>query len=425
MQSGYLDKRPFPGIKKSSIRLLTRNRMTQAGSCPKGRSMRLLFFLDNRCNKCTLAMNNDDKIYITKSRMPDEDFFFRQCRDIFKSAWITNNGNYVRKLEYSLSAYLGIPHLLACNNGMTALMLALQCAGLAGKKVAVTPYTYVATLSALLWIGCEPVFIDIDPDSLCLSPDLLRNRLKKEPDIAGVLPVHIYGLACDVEALESICKEYGQTVIYDAAQAFGSKYKGKSLLDYGDYSICSFHATKIFHTAEGGCVVSHNAEAHKALSLARAFGHINDDHYSLGINAKMSELHAALGLSLLPGTDEEIARRKELYAIYDQALDGLPLKYPSVCEGLEWNNAYYPILLPDEESRVRVETALSVQNIIPRRYFYPALNTLPYLKEEWRISCPVAEDVARRVLCLPGYSDLSNEYIYRIAASINYELHRS
>ncbi len=350
-------------------------------------------------------------VYVTKSRMPDEETFFRYCQDIFKSSQITNNGKYVHKLEYSLSAYLGVSHLLVCNNGTTSLMLALQCAGLAGKKVAVTPYTYVATLSALLWLGCEPVFIDIDPESLCLSPDLLRDRLKEEPDIAGVLPVHVYGLACDVESLESICKENGIVLIYDAAQAFGSRYKGKSLLDYGDYSICSFHATKIFHTAEGGCVISHSAEAHKKLSLARAFGHINDDHYSLGINAKMSELHAALGLSLLAETDEEIARRKELHDIYDQALDGLPLRRPAIRDGLEWNNAYYPILLPDEESRSRVEKALSAQGIIPRRYFYPALNTLPYVKNEWRVSCLVAEETVKRILCLPMYGELREEDI--------------
>ncbi len=357
-------------------------------------------------------------IYVTKSRMPKEEIFFRYCQDIFKSSQITNNGQFVHKLEYSLSAYLGVSHLLVCNNGTTALMLALQCAGLAGKKVAVTPYTYVATLSALLWLGCEPVFIDIDPDSLCLSPDLLRERLKKEPDIAGVLSVHVYGLACDIECLESICKEYGIVLIYDAAQAFGSRYKGKSLLDYGDYSICSFHATKIFHTAEGGCVVSHNVEAQKNLFLARAFGHINDDHYSLGINAKMSELHAALGLSLLAGTDEEIAQRKELQNIYDTALDGLPLKRPTIRDGLEWNHAYYPILLPDEESRVRVERRLSAQGITPRRYFYPSLNTQPYLKGAWKTACPVAEDATKRVLCLPIYGELSPNHIERISMSI-------
>lgn len=354
--------------------------------------------------------------------MPDEECFFQHCRNIFKSSWITNNGQYVRNLERSLISWLDVPYLIVCNNGTTALMLALQCAGLAGKKVVVTPYTYVATLSALLWLGCEPVFVDIDPDTLCLSPDLLEHQLRQDSDIAGVLPVHIYGLACDVESLDAICREYGALLIYDAAQAFGSRYKGRSLLDYGDYSICSFHATKIFHTGEGGCVVSHSAESHKALSLARAFGHINDTHYSLGINGKMSELHAAMGLSLLPGTAEEITRRGEVRMLYDAALKGLPLQRPAICEGLDWNSAYYPVLLPDEDSRLRVEQALKEHGIHPRRYFYPALNTLPYLKEKWRISCPVAEDAARRVLCLPMYGELPEEHIKRIAQCVQKSL---
>lgn len=360
----------------------------------------------------------DEYLYITKSRMPDEKLFLRQCVDICESSRFTNNGRYVRKLERSLGDYLGINHILACNNGTTALMLALQCAGLAGKKVALTPYTYVATLSALLWLGCEPVFVDIDPDSLCLSPELLRQRLRKEPDIAGVLPVHIYGMACDVESLEAICREHGAVLIYDAAQAFGSRYKGKSLLDYGDYSVCSFHATKIFHTAEGGCVVSRDAKTYEALSLARAFGHINDEHHRPGINGKMSELHAALGLALLDGTNEEIERRKRLYAAYGEALADLNPVRPVALEGLEWNHAYYPVLLPNEESRARVEQASAARKIRLRRYFYPALNTLPYLNPAWRTPCPAAEDAARRVLCLPMYGELEQKDIERVSLSL-------
>lgn len=358
-------------------------------------------------------------IYVTKTRLPEPEAFSRLCKDIFQRVWLTNNGQCVRELEHSLTEYLGVSHVLACNNGTTALMLAIQCAGLAGKKVAVTPYTYVATLSALLWLHCIPVFVDIDPDTLCLSPELLRKRFQQEPDIAGVLPVHIYGLACGVESLGAICREYEAVLIYDAAQAFGSRYRGQSLLEYGDYSICSFHATKVFHTAEGGCVVSHSADAHKALSLARAFGHINDTHYSLGINGKMSELHAAMGLSLLPGTDAEIARRKELRAMYNAVLDDLPLKRPAIRHGLDWNNAYYPILLPDEACRVRVEQALAVRNIYPRRYFYPALNTLPYLNAAWRTVCPVAEDVAQRILCLPMYGDIWDDAMARTAQALH------
>lgn len=357
-------------------------------------------------------------IYVTKTRLPELKTFSRLCGEIFQRAWVTNNGQCVQELECALAKYLGVSHVLACNNGTMALMLAIHCAGLAGKKVAVTPYTYVATLSALLWLHCVPVFVDIEPDTLCLSPELLRKRFQKEPDIAGVLPVHIYGMACDVEGLDAVCREYGAVLIYDAAQAFGSRYNGKSLLEYGDYSICSFHATKIFHTAEGGCVVSHSSEAHKALSLSRAFGHINDTHYSLGINGKLSELHAAMGLSLLPGTDEEIARCKEVRAMYDSALEGLPLQRPSLRDGLDWNNAYYPVLLPDEECCVRVGQTLKKHGIHPRRYFYPALNTLPYLQEEWRVPCPVAEDTARRVLCLPMYGEMDFESVVRISASL-------
>ena len=370
-------------------------------------------------------MTMQHPIYVTKTRLPKPKAFSRLCVEIFQRAWITNNGQCVQELERALAAYLGVSHVLACNNGTMALMLAIQCAGLAGKKVAVTPYTYVATLSALLWLHCIPVFVDIEPDTLCLSPELLHKRFEKESDIAGVLPVHIYGLACDVENLDTICREYGAVLIYDAAQTFGSRYHGKSLLEYGDYSICSFHATKIFHTAEGGCVVSHSAEAHKALSLARAFGHINDTHYSLGINSKMSELHAAMGLSLLPGTDAELARRKEVRAMYDAALQGLPLQHPALREGLDWNSAYYPVLLPDEECRVRVEQVLKEHDIHPRRYFYPALSTLPYLKEEWRAPCPLAEDAARRVLCLPMYGGLNSKDIQQVASYIDSALYGS
>ena len=356
-------------------------------------------------------------IHVVKTRLPEMQSFMQRCEGIFQRAWITNHGQCVQELERALGAYLNLPHVLLCNNGTTALMLAIHCAGLAGKKVAVTPYTYVATLSALLWLGCEPVFIDIDPDTLCLSPGLLRQRFQKEPDIAGVLPVHIYGLACDVESLAAICREHGATLIYDGAQAFGSRYQGKSLLDYGDYSICSFHATKIFHTAEGGCVVAHSAQAHEALALARAFGHIGDTHYSLGINGKMSELHAALGLSLLPGTDAEIKRRGELVRSYDAALEGLALIRPSQRAGMQWNYAYYPILLPNEACRARVAQALEAHGIYSRRYFYPALNTLPYV-QAWQTACPVAEDAAQRVLCLPMYGGLCSEDIAQIAACV-------
>lgn len=363
-------------------------------------------------------MTTKPPIYVTRTRLPEPEAFTMRCQEIFQRAWLTNNGNCVQELEKVLQQYLGVKYLLSCNNGTTALMLAVWCAGLAGKKVAVTPYTYVATLSALLWLGCTPVFVDVDPDTLCMSPRTLHGLVQAQPDIAGVMPVHIYGLACDVDKIASICRENEAVIIYDGAQAFGSVYKGKSLLDYGDYSICSFHATKIFHTAEGGCVISHSAETFRALSLARAFGHNNDDHYSIGINGKMSELHAAIGLCLLPGTAAEREHRKEIHAIYNAALAGLPLQRPAIPPSLEWNHAYYPILLPDETCRLQVENSLIAANIRPRRYFYPALNTLPYLRDAWKTPCPVAEDAAKRVLCLPMYQGLHQEDIKTVAEII-------
>ena len=357
----------------------------------------------------------DDAVLVTRTSVPEFAAFSVMLQEIFASGWLTNDGKWVRQLESALSDYLGCPQLIVCNNGTTALMLALHCAGLRGKKVAVTAYTYVATLSAILWMGCTPVFVDVDPQTLRMSPDSLARAFANHPDIAGVLPVHIYGLACDDQALSALCREHHAALIYDAAHAFGSTYQGHSLLDFGDYSICSFHATKLFHTVEGGCVVAHSEQAREKLTLARAFGHRGDTHYTLGINAKMSELHAAMGLCLLPRIATEIAQRRALHAVYDEALAGVPLLRPRSAAGLDWNYAYYPVLLPDGAALKRVFASLAAENIHPRRYFYPALTTLPYV-QQWQRPCPVAEDVARRMLCLPLYGGLPAQTARHIAA---------
>lgn len=358
----------------------------------------------------------NDPVYVTCTRTPLLEDYSSRLISIFNSAWFTNGGPCVQKLEIELREYLDIPFLLLCNNGTTALMLALQSAGLAGKKVALTPYTYVATLSALLWMGCTPVFVDVDSHNLCLSPELLRQAFLREPDIAGVVPVQVYGLPCDMERLAAECQEFGATLIYDAAQSFGSRYGGKSLLAYGDYSICSFHATKVFHTAEGGCIVCHSEEELSKLELARSFGHRDDTHIALGINAKLSELHAALGSLLLPGTEEEIEKRRNLVNAYDTSLSGLPLTHPVRTDG--WNYAYYPVLLPDESFVALAIEALGNAKIYPRRYFYPSLNILNYLRPEWRAPCPVSEDAATRVLCLPLYGNMPLDVVERTAITL-------
>jgi dTDP-4-amino-4,6-dideoxygalactose transaminase len=335
---------------------------------------------------------------------------------VLASGSLTNNGSCCRKLEQELAARLHAPYLALCSNGTLALQLALHAAGLAGKQVMTTPFTYVATVSAMLWVGCDVVFADIDEETLCLDPASVTERMT--PDTEGLLPVHVYGNICDVDALADIAGQSGAKlpVIYDAAQCFGSVFRGESVLAYGDYAVCSFHATKVFHTVEGGCVIAHTPEALEALTLLRACGHKGDEHILLGINAKLSEVHATVGLVLLDKTTDNIAGRAKVSAMYNALLPALGLRRPKLREGLEYNYAYYPVIFEDEKALLRVVERLNAKNIFPRRYFFPALNTLPYLKTPQ--VCPVAESLAPRILCLPLYSGLEDGLIEKIVRII-------
>jgi dTDP-4-amino-4,6-dideoxygalactose transaminase len=356
----------------------------------------------------------DNAVFVTQALVPDRADYLQHLDAIFASRCLTNNGPCCRRLEQELARRLNTPHLALCFNATMALQLALHTAGLAGKKVITTPFSYVATLSSLLWVGCDVVFADIDEETCCLDPDSVAERLT--PDVAGLLPVHVYGSICDVDALGELAEAARLPVIYDAAQCFGSTFCGRSVLDYGDYAVCSFHATKVFHTVEGGCVVAHTSEDLEAIRLLRACGHRGDEHIRLGVNAKLSELHAAVGLSLLDKVAANIAGRKTVSAIYDSLLPEQGLRRIRLREGLEYNYAYYPVLFNDEKTLLRVRQALNAENIFPRRYFYPALHTLPYLPQYQ--SCPVAESAASRALCLPLYSGLDEAVIAKIARII-------
>lgn len=365
-----------------------------------------------------MKQKTDTPIEVTSCLLPPLEEYLSCVKDIFNSHWLTNGGRYVLRLERELKNYLDAPCLSLCANGTLALQLSLRLLGLNGKKVILTPFTYVATLTALLWEGCQPVFADIDSQTLCIDPEKVERTFAEHPDAAGVLPVQVYGGACDVVTLDAICSKAGAVTLYDAAHAFGSKLYGKSLLDYGAASTCSFHATKLFHTVEGGCIVTSNQADTEQLELLRAFGHKGDDYYSLGINAKMSELHAAMGLCLLPRVGEVIAARATLCAAYDEALDvgdNLYLRRPRLIEGLEWNYAYYPVIFASPDLRQKAQVALTARNIRPRRYFHPSLSKLPYVKTP---ACPVAEDMAERVLCLPLWADMPGELPAEIAAII-------
>jgi len=357
----------------------------------------------------------DEPIYITRALVPDFQEYHKYVETIFATRHMTNDGDCVRRLEKALTSHLKISYLSLCANGTLALQLALHAAGIAGKKVITTPFSYVATVSALLWTGCTPVFADIDEETLCIDPKKIADVLSS--DCHGILPVHVYGNICDVESIEKLGSDAALPVIYDAAQSFGSEYMGRSVLDYGDFAACSFHATKVFHTGEGGAVVAHSEQARQALQLLRACGHTGDTHIRLGVNAKLSELHAAMGLCLLGKTADSIAGRKAVSVMYDALLPERGIRRPKLRQGLVFNYAYYPIIFDSEAIVLRIMDTLRRENIFPRRYFFPALNTLPYLPLRDQ-SCPVAESVAPRVLCLPLYAELEESAVEKIAAII-------
>jgi dTDP-4-amino-4,6-dideoxygalactose transaminase len=231
------------------------------------------------------------------------------------------------------------------------------------------------------------------------------------------MATHVYGNACRIEQIQAIAEKHNLKVIYDAAHTFGASYNGRSILSYGDVSTCSFHATKVFHTVEGGCIVTDDDALAEKLQFYRSFGHRNDDYYSIGINAKNSEFHAAMGLCVLPKVPALIAARKQVFSWYDSRLNTERITRPTLTPGVDYNYAYYPVVFDSESTLLRVVDALKAQDIVPRRYFFPSLNTLPF--SVGHQPCPVSEDVSLRVLCLPLYPSLEEEDVDRIAAIVN------
>jgi dTDP-4-amino-4,6-dideoxygalactose transaminase len=354
-------------------------------------------------------------INVTKTFLPDREEYLKYVHEIWDSGYITNNGPLLRKLENQLKEYLNIPYLYFCGNGTIVLQIAIKALELKGEIIT-TPFSYCATSNAILWENCTPVFVDIDATTFNIDPALIEASIT--PATSAILATHVYGNPCDVEAIEEIAKKHNLKVIYDAAHAFGVTYKGKSLLSYGDLSTCSFHATKVFHTIEGGALISNHPELDRKLHLLRAFGHQGDEHYEFaGINGKNSEFHAAMGLVNLPQVPAIIDARREVFAAYDSLLNWDILFKPTLNPDIEYNYAYYPVVFPSEAVMFKVMEALKVEEIIPRRYFYPSLNTLSFMPRQ--IACPVSEDIAARVLSLPLYVGLPYEDIERISRIIN------
>lgn len=354
-------------------------------------------------------------IYITKTFLPPLEEYQSFLEQIWKSRQVTNNGPLSQQLENELAGYLDVPHLKWLSNGTTGLQIAIQALEMKGN-ILTTPFTYIATANSIIWENCKPVFVDIHPQTLSMDPDLLEEKF--DDRTVGVLAVHVYGYPCDVDALSAFCNKHDLPLIYDAAHAFGVRYRGRSLADYGDLSVLSFHATKVFHTIEGGAITTKDASIADKVDLYRAFGHAYEDYQQVGINAKNTELHAGIGLLNLKYFENLKARRKERFDQYHELLKDSPLRllHPSDYMGLEYNYGYMVTVFPDERSLIRCMEALKSKGIHARRYFNPALNTLDYLNES---SCPNAEEMASRVLCLPLYHDLEARDIKQICSIVS------
>jgi dTDP-4-amino-4,6-dideoxygalactose transaminase len=268
----------------------------------------------------------------------------------------------------------------------------------------------VATTTAILWEKCEPVFVDINQETFCIDADLIEAKVTERT--SAILATHVYGYPCDIEKIEAIAKKYNLKVIYDAAHCFGVKYKGQSIFNYGDISVTSFHATKLFHTIEGGGIFTQNTELMEKARLLHQFGHVGDDYFSEGTNAKSSEFQAAMGLCNLPTISEVIGKRKVISQTYKNLLEDLSLKYPQYEGDFEYNYSYFPVIFDSEELLLKIKNKLAENNINTRRYFYPSLNTLPYIKNHQ--TCKVSEDIAKRVLCLPLFLTIKNQDIISI-----------
>jgi dTDP-4-amino-4,6-dideoxygalactose transaminase len=357
-------------------------------------------------------------INVTKTYLPPMDEYVSYLNTIWERAWLTNNGPLVRELEETLKAYLGVPNLLFCTNGTIVLQMALKALALNDdSEIITTPFSYVATATAILWEGCKPVFVDINERDMNIDVEKIEAAIT--PRTRAILATHVYGNPCDVERIAEIAHKHQLTVIYDGAHAFGATYKGKQLLSYGDIITCSFHATKVFHTTEGGCIIVHDpALAHK-IFLSRQFGHVADDYYAIGINGKNSELHAAMGLCNLPHLAEIIAARKAVSEQYDSLLADTPLKRPVALPDTGYNYAYYPVVFTSEEELQKVRLALEAESIFTRRYFYPSLNNLPYHQGA---PCPVSENISLRVLSLPLFYGLAADDVARICSIIKANL---
>ena len=366
---------------------------------------------------------NNKPIYVTQPSLPPLEEYTDYLKKIWESKRLTNNGPFHQQFEKELTDYLGVKYLSLFANGTLALVTALQALRIAGEVIT-TPFSFVATTHSLWWNNIKPVFVDIEPDYFTLDPEKIEAAIT--PQTTAILPVHVYGNPCKIGEIQKIADTYGLKVIYDAAHVFGVRIKGNSILNFGDLSVLSFHATKVFNTFEGGAIICHDENTKKRIDHLKNFGFAGETTViAPGINAKMNELQAAFGLIQLKHIDEYISRRKEIAELYRKELSGVKgIRVLYDIEGVDHSYTYFPVLVDENlygKSRDDLYERLKQNNIYGRRYFYPLISQFPTyrgLPSSQPENLPIASNIADHVICLPIYPDLKGVDIDKILSVI-------
>jgi len=348
-------------------------------------------------------------IRVTQTFLPPLSEYVELLKSVWESSHLTNRGPLLLELENKLQEFLGVKNIIITTNGTIPIQIAMHALSLSGEIIT-TPFSYIATTSSILWEGLTPVFVDIDPEHLTIDENKIEAAITNKT--TAILATHVFGNPCNVDRISEIAKKHNLKIIYDAAHSFGVKYNSQSIFNYGDVSTCSFHATKLFHTAEGGALFCNDEKLYDKLFYMHNFGHNGPhDFFGPGINAKASELQGAMGLSLLPYLSEIFNSRKKIVEQYLESLSNTTIQFMTVRTGTTWNYSYFPIILDSEETLLRVNEALLNDKIQARRYFYPSLNELKFVTPN---SMPISESISRRVLCLPLYPTLPADDVSRI-----------
>ncbi len=363
------------------------------------------------------------KIYVTQPSMPPLDEFVVYLEKIWANKWLTNNGEFHQQLEAALAEYLGVKHVSLFSNGTLALLVSLQALRISGEVIT-TPYSFVATSHALHWNEITPVFCDIDPLTFNISPEKIEFLITK--NTTAILPVHVYGYPCELNKIQYLADTYGLKVIYDACHAFDVSIRGESVLNFGELSVLSFHATKVFTTLEGGAIITNDPKLKKRIDFLKNFGIANETTVvAPGINAKMNEVQAAYGLLQLKYVKENIQKRKRITGWYRERLAGLPgIRILSDMPDVKHNYSYFPIFVDEAIyglSRDDLYNALREQDIMGRRYFYPLISSFPmYRTLPTADQVPIAQQAAEQVLCLPLFPDLTEDQVDKVCGIVKH-----